>query len=866
MVRRTRTPSPTKSASASSSGSGSENLRSKRPWESFAPKYFEAGWVPLPLPPRRKSSPPTGSTGKYDMPDKNKVMKWHRDYQANGNIALRMPDTVIGIDVDAYGEKVGRASFEELCEDLGPLPPTWTLTARSDGISGIRFFQVPAGLHWSGQPIADIQIIQNHHRYAVAYPSIHPDTKKIYLWYPPGAGLNGSPEGITVDNEIPLLTDLAPMPAAWVEGLSGGRMWSALPSDVSATRADILEWVKERPSGEMCRLMRKQVAAAVDEISAGGAHDALNSRVYSVVSLASEGHSGVVKAIRVIRDAFYKEVKAPGRKGQRTDRQAIAEFNRVRDGAVRIMMASVADGESVVEEECGCTENSLSWGEKLGVVVEEADFGGSGGSGPKRRAKIGKAKAADKYTYDDSGNAEHLLDILDGSAYYVAGEKAWYFWTPASGAWAPDPHGNRVMQASQLVGKRQRELCDEWTDKLVSSGSTVADDVGGNVAGKIGLLSKHAKVSSDHKGLTNMAKIAAAQDRALQDAEAFDCSPSLLACPNGTLELGMSGVRFRPAARSDLVSLTTGTRYVAGATSEAWDAYLARFIPDASVARYVQKIAGYTLFGSNPERKMFFMQGTTSTGKTTFVNAFNGALGEYAGTMNLSLFRDNQDERPRADLVRGLGKRLLSASEASAEWYLHADQVKRLTGGDPIRARLLYSSTYIERVPAFTPWVATNAMPQMTGKDKAIERRLVCVPFREVVAEGAEDFRITVALASAEGRSAVLAWAVRGWELYREEGMVAPSAVVRATAKMLGEMSDLDVFLGEVTRVNPTGKVSASKIFNSWMMWADANNVDVSRMSSNKFGRELSGRGYGVQTTSRDGRSIKMRTGLSWIK
>jgi len=794
------------------------------------------------------------------MPDKQKVMKWHKDYQANGNIALRMPDTVIGIDVDAYGEKVGRASFDELLADLGPLPDTWTLTARSDGVSGIRFFRVPGGLHWSGQPIADIQIIQNHHRYAVAYPSVHPDTKKIYLWYPPGTSLNGTPEGITVDNEIPLLSDLAKMPAPWVEGLSGGKIWSALPSDVSATRTDILRWVKERPAGEMCRLMRKQAQAAVDEMS-GGAHDALNSRVYSVVSLASEGHSGIVKAIRLMRDSFYEEVKAPGRKGRRSDRQAILEFNRVRDGAVRIMMASVADGESVAEDECGCAENSLSWGEKLGIQVEEPESGSV-----RKRARMGKAKPADKYTYDDSGNADHLLDILDGSAYYVAGDKAWYFWAPDTGAWVPDPNGNRAMQASQLVGKRQRELCDEWTDKLVSSGSSVSADVGGDLAGKIGLLSKHAKISSDHKGLVNMAKIAASQDRALQDAEAFDCLPALLACPNGTLELGASEVRFRPASRSDLISLSTGTRYAPGAKLEAWDAYLARFLPDASVARYVQKIAGYTLFGSNPERKMFFMQGTTSTGKTTFVNAFNGALGEYAGTMNLSLFRDNQDERPRADLVRGLGKRLLAASEASAEWYLHADQVKRLTGGDPIRARLLNSSNYVERIPAFTPWVATNAMPQILGKDKAIERRLVCVPFREVVDAGSENFAVSVALASAEGRSALLAWAVRGWELYREEGMAAPEVVLQETAKMLGEMTDLDVFLTEVTRVDAGGKVLAHELFERWMMWAEVGNVDVSRMSINKFGRELTGRGYGIQTTSKGGKSVKIRTGLSWVK
>jgi putative DNA primase/helicase len=843
-------------------GTGAEvkTLRSERPWGDFVKKYFLAGWCPLPLPPRKKSSPPTGTTGRYEMPDKKAIQGWAKDRDPRCNIALRVPDNVIGIDVDAYDAKVGRSSLLELEGEFGALPPTWTLTSRSDGASGIRFYRVPGGLHWPGEAKPDVQIVQHHHRYAVAYPSVHPDTRQTYLWYAPGDLLNGM-SSVTVENEIPKIDSLAEMPSEWVEGLTSGRLWAELAVDMGATRTDIAEWIKDRPSGVECRLMRKQAEAAIEEISSGvgGAHDALNSRVYALVSLASEGHSGLDTALSRVRAAFTTEVTRAGRKGRRGRREVGSEFLRVRDGAVRIMMASVSDGESRLEEDCACAGGSIEWGEQLGVEVEEGDSG--------RPRKLGNAKPADKYPFDDSGNAEHMLDILDGSAYWIAGEKCWYFWSARVGAWQPDSSGSRAMNAAQLVGKRCRELSDEYLDKLKAAGSSVTLDSGGDLGKKVAQLDKHAKVSSDHKGLTSMVKIASAQLRAEKAAEDFDASPALLACKNGTLELGRDGVSFRKAVRTDFISLTTGTDFVPGAVSAAWDAYLRRFLPDPEVARYVQKIAGYTLFGANPERKMFFMQGGTSTGKTTFVNAFNACLGQYAGTMNLSLFRDNQDEKPRADLVRGLGKRLLSASEASAEWYLHGDQIKRLTGGDPIKARLLYSSVYVERKPAFTPWVATNAMPQVHGVDKALYRRLVRVPFGETVAEGAEDFGIPIALESSEGRCAVLAWAVRGWELYREEeGLTAPAAVLAATQEMLEELTDIDAFLKECTVRDEKGRIRSSDLFIHWREWAFTNNVDDKKMTSQKFGRELTGRGFGIQTTSSKGESFKVRTGIRWTK
>ncbi len=72
-----------------------------------APVYLERGWVsPLPLEYRTKAPPEDGGYTGHDakIPTVDQLGKWIDKYP-NGNIALRLPPGVIGIDVDAYPKK-----------------------------------------------------------------------------------------------------------------------------------------------------------------------------------------------------------------------------------------------------------------------------------------------------------------------------------------------------------------------------------------------------------------------------------------------------------------------------------------------------------------------------------------------------------------------------------------------------------------------------------------------------------------------------------------------------------------------------------------------------------------------------------------
>jgi hypothetical protein len=304
------------------------------PYRDAAPLYRAAGWLGvLPLPPGRKGPPPggkrpgevswTGHDGRW--PSGADIEAW-REENGAGNIALRLPPDIIGIDVDAYAGKRGLETFTAAVAKWGPLPPTWISTARDDGVSGIRLFRVPEGLRWPGQLGEHVEIIQVGHRYMVVAPSTNPDAG--------GAAYHFlRPDG-TPTNEPPTTLEPADLPERWVLGLTSGELAEDTTSANLAT-AEIQAWIVAHHRGTVCRAMTATLAKLLAEMSTGSAHEALR-RTFGLCRLAEQGHSGLAAALTQARTAFTAEATRPGRHGAtRSLDDAEAEWRRSLAGAVR---------------------------------------------------------------------------------------------------------------------------------------------------------------------------------------------------------------------------------------------------------------------------------------------------------------------------------------------------------------------------------------------------------------------------------------------------------------------------------------------------------------------------------------------------
>lgn len=290
--------------------------------------YREQGWTALPLPKHAKHPPPSGFTGHGAMrPELTDIDQWRHDKAYEfGNVALRMPKNVIGIDVDVYNG--GDKTLAELEARLGPLPKTWSSSSKTDG-SRIMYFRVETGKRWRGDLGAGIDIIQSTHRYAVAPPSIHPDGNRYKWWNKQGRSTG----------RIPSRNELTVLPKDWQaevdrKGASSGDM---PPQDI--TDAETQAWLDARPQSEAypCGLMESGFQIAKEKLHVSG-HDVAKDATWQLVNLAREGHRGINRALSEVESAFIKAVK---------DRRANEE--EARDEFARLVTSAVGKARTMDE-------------------------------------------------------------------------------------------------------------------------------------------------------------------------------------------------------------------------------------------------------------------------------------------------------------------------------------------------------------------------------------------------------------------------------------------------------------------------------------------------------------------------------------
>lgn len=303
--------------------------------EAFA-DYWNAGWRGiLPLPYGAKTPPPNGFTG-HDGRDVSFADCHAMAETGPANIALRLPDGVVGIDVDDYNGKNGGATLAGLVDKFGALPPTFLSTSRSDGISGIRIYRVPPGTVLPTK-LVGIEFIQRWHRYIVAAPSRHPE----------GATYGWVNERDATTGAIPVVSEIPNLPERWLAGLVQAAREA--PTKADLTNTELVGVLSEMPKGEPCQHVLRAAGSA---IAGGDRHDSYNSAVLAVLGFGRRGCSGAEIVVTRLQQAFISELSDPVA-GRETRAEAASEFRRSLVGALRIV-ANDPQG-------AGCPDDVLEW-------------------------------------------------------------------------------------------------------------------------------------------------------------------------------------------------------------------------------------------------------------------------------------------------------------------------------------------------------------------------------------------------------------------------------------------------------------------------------------------------------------------------
>jgi Bifunctional DNA primase/polymerase, N-terminal len=291
--------------------------------------YWAAGWRSiLPIPAGRKKSPPAGYTGHdATAPSYADISQW-AEHRPGDNLCLAMPAGVIGVDVDGYDPKTGASTLAEAETRWGALPGTVRSTSRPDDpISGIYLYRVPPDTTLAGQilfpelGLGDVELIQPHHRYAMAWPSTHPSGRP-YLWLA-AFTLNPTPVDIPEPGALPEL------PARWVNGLqiTPANLLDVANVDVEACLT----------LGEPSARVGARLAQAITALGAGGSrHDAMVENVLALLRFGKQNEPGIAAALMSYRAVFVAVVTGDG---SRSAEDARAEYHRAltNAGAARLL-------------------------------------------------------------------------------------------------------------------------------------------------------------------------------------------------------------------------------------------------------------------------------------------------------------------------------------------------------------------------------------------------------------------------------------------------------------------------------------------------------------------------------------------------
>jgi hypothetical protein len=248
--------------------------------------YRDAGWTPLPLKRGAKWPPPEGYTGQERLtPDDRKYRRWSRQYP-DGNLCLPMPNGVVGIDIDAYHG--GVKTYRDLARKLGRLPDTVWSSSREDG-SGIYFYTVQRGTKLVGKLDGGIEIIQRHHRYAVVWPSTHPEGRQ-YTWH--------QLENADSLNGVPYADDFPWLPDSWVEELLAANK----RHDGIGFGGAVEDWLSALPGGRLASVTDAWLKDVTDRLGReGGRYDTMLRAVGRLVRLGAQGKRGIYDALVNLR-------------------------------------------------------------------------------------------------------------------------------------------------------------------------------------------------------------------------------------------------------------------------------------------------------------------------------------------------------------------------------------------------------------------------------------------------------------------------------------------------------------------------------------------------------------------------------------
>ena len=223
----------------------------------------------------------------------------------------------------------------------------------------------------------------------------------------------------------------------------------------------------------------------------------------------------------------------------------------------------------------------------------------------------------------------------------------------------------------------------------------------------------------------------------------------LLGFNNGVIDFNTK--EFRDGYPDDYITMTTNINYIPfdeikGNEEHSENMnncidFMKKLFPVPELNSYMWDHLASTLLGTNKNQTFNVYHGSGSNGKSILTDFMSVTLGEYKGTVPITLVTEKRGliGGTSDEILKLKGKRYAVMQEPSKNVKLNEGIMKELTGGDPIQARGLYSESEIFD-PQFSLVVCTNNLFDIDSNDAGTWRRIRKCDFKSKFVDCTEDY------------------------------------------------------------------------------------------------------------------------------
>jgi putative DNA primase/helicase len=424
--------------------------------------------------------------------------------------------------------------------------------------------------------------------------------------------------------------------------------------------------------------------------------------------------------------------------------------------------------------------------------------------------------------------AERFVARFGDGLRFCRGLKGWHIWTGTH--WKHD-EAKLAQEHAKDVARRLKEEAADLQDRGTQKSASRAGSLNGNKA---------------------ILGLAESEPRIVFTVEDADRDGYLLNCANGTVDLRTG--KLRAHDRADLITKVVPIAFDPDAIAPRFEEALAEWQPNPDVRAFLQRWAGYAATGVIRDHVFPIAYGEGANGKSTLFDLLARILGDYSAAMPGHFFAIQKNDKHDTEIARLRGVRLAVASETSNGCVLDEAKVKRLTGGDVLTGRFM-GKDFIDFRPTAKFVLLTNHRPRLRDTGEGIRRRVLLVPFENVIPAAKRDGELAERLFREEAPG-ILRWIVDGArDWYARGRRIDPPAVVTTATTEYHEDEDvLARFVDERCTRDANARTAPTVLFNAFRAWCERNG-ERHDVSARNIGERLDRLGF------KRGRS----RGVRWI-